>query len=346
MIPIESLLAPVRDDAPCGDDPSMSGVLFELETAIQGKPETQFSAGEEPDWRQLENRILEVAETTRDLRVGCLLTATLLRTRGLEGLGEGVKLILGYLERFWPTVFPALDPADNNDPVERINAVSSLSASLGTEGDLLRVIAGLRSVTLLSAPRAGRFTLLHYLHLKGHAAWPESAGAAPTSGLLEAAVTEVGPEAAGQTGRAAAAIVADLEAIEALFKREAGAAFFPTLAPLRKELQAIVTWLGTGETETAVAPAEAGAPAGAAGAPATGFSGAVRTRDEVVKAIDAIIAYYRSNEPSSPVPFLLTRVRRVVRMDFMELIKELTPEAIDRILTLTGPIPTDTDDKS
>jgi type VI secretion system protein ImpA len=161
-------------------------------------------------------------------------------------------------------------------------------------------------------------------------------------------VREVGPEAVGETGRTAAAIVADLEAIEALFKREAGPAFFPTLAPLRKDLQMIVSWLGTGAVAEVEEAPVAGGGSGGAGtaAPTTGFSGAVRSRDEVVKALDAIIAYYRSNEPSSPVPFLLTRVRRVARMDFMELIKELTPEAIDRILTLTGPIPTDTDGKS
>jgi type VI secretion system protein ImpA len=327
----------------------MTGVLFELETAIQGKPETQFAPAEEPDWRQLEGRILEVAEGTRDLRVGCLLSATLLRTRGLAGLGEGVKLLLGYLERFWPTVYPQLDASDNDDPVERINAMTSLAAPLGTEGDLLRVIRGLRGTTLVAAPRAGRFTLEHYLHVKGLVPWPESAGQAPTSGLLDAAVREAGVEAVAATGRTAAAIVADLEAIEALFKKEAGAGSFPTLLPLRKELQQIVAWLGTGKEEPA-APVAEGEPAApgttAVAASAAGFSGAVRSRDEVVKALDAIIAYYRTNEPSSPVPYLLNRVRRVVRMDFMELIKELTPEAIDRILTLTGPVPTDTDGNS
>ena len=115
MISIEDLLAPVRVEAPCGDDPWATAVLSELETLIAGNPETQFSKAEDPDWSALRARTLEVAATTKDLRVASILTATLLRSEGLAGFRAGVQLIRGYTEQFWPAVFPLLDAARRKD---------------------------------------------------------------------------------------------------------------------------------------------------------------------------------------------------------------------------------------
>jgi len=351
MSSIDSLLAPVRDDAPCGDDPSSSGALYELETAIQGKPETQFSPAEEPDWKELEGRVREVAATTKDLRVAALLTAALLRTRGLEGLRDGFKLIRGYLETFWEEAYPRLDASDNNDPTERINALTSLAAPIATDGDLLKILVGLRKAPMISVPRAGVFTLEHYLHVKGLIAWPETAGQAPTSGLLDGAVKEAGEEVVTKLATATSDILAELAEIEAIFKQKAGPSQFPTFDPLRKELKLLAAWLplprkpdDAGADSAAAGAAGGGVAGGGAGGPSIG--GVVRSRDDVIKALDAIMAYYHAYEPSSPAPFLLQRVKRIVQMNFMELITELTPETMDRIIMLTGPLQNSSEPKS
>src|SRR5688572_22264244 len=144
MIPLERLLAPVSEESPTGNDASSDGLLLELETLIQGKPETQFAAAEEPNWHTASARCLEAAAKTRDLRVGAILSAVLLRTEGLSGLHSGLKLIHGYLAQYWPSVHPCLDEADGNDPQERVNALNNLAAPVGTDGDLLRVLEVLR----------------------------------------------------------------------------------------------------------------------------------------------------------------------------------------------------------
>src|SRR5688500_5814337 len=115
MIPLEQLLSPVSADSPTGPDASSNGLLLELETLVQGKPETQFSSAEEPNWRAAAARCLEVAALTHDLRVGAILAMVLLRTEGLPGLHQGLQLLRGYLERFWPTVHPRLDANEGND---------------------------------------------------------------------------------------------------------------------------------------------------------------------------------------------------------------------------------------
>jgi type VI secretion system protein ImpA len=84
---------------------------------------------------------------------------------------------------------------------------------------------------------------------------------------------------------------------------------------------------GEGEAATDAAaadpaPAEAGAGDGA-GAAATAFT--ARTRQDAVALLDAIGAYYRHAEPSSPVPFLTERARDLAGRDFLSLLKDLLP---------------------
>jgi type VI secretion system protein ImpA len=56
----------------------------------------------------------------------------------------------------------------------------------------------------------------------------------------------------------------------------------------------------------------------------------------VIRLIDKICDYYRDNEPSSPVPLLLKRARRVVTMDFLELLRELVPSGLQEAEMIGG----------
>src|SRR5215469_10827371 len=117
----DDLLKPISGDAPCGVDLSYDVRLQELETLVRGKPETQFSAAEPPDWKQLRTRCMELFEESKDLRVALTLCVALLQLQGLAGFREGLSLIEGFLKQYWPTFHPQLDPADDNDPLQRMN---------------------------------------------------------------------------------------------------------------------------------------------------------------------------------------------------------------------------------
>lgn len=87
------------------------------------------------------------------------------------------------------------------------------------------------------------------------------------------------------------------------------------------------------EREDADADAGDGAsgPASSAGPAAARkrFSGDTpQSRAEVQIAIDAIVRYYTENEPTSPVPLMLRRVRNWVEMDFYALLEEISPETV------------------
>ena len=62
----------------------------------------------------------------------------------------------------------------------------------------------------------------------------------------------------------------------------------------------------------------------------------VSTRDDVVAMLDKIISYYEQHEPSSPVPLLMQRAKRLVTMNFLELMKDLADKGLPQVEAITG----------
>lgn len=46
--------------------------------------------------------------------------------------------------------------------------------------------------------------------------------------------------------------------------------------------------------------------------------------------------YYAKHEPSSPLPILLKRAKRLVGADFMEIIKDLAPDGAANVRLIGG----------
>lgn len=63
----------------------------------------------------------------------------------------------------------------------------------------------------------------------------------------------------------------------------------------------------------------------------------VQNRADVVTALDAIIRYYVENEPSSPVPLMLRRVRGWVNKEFLDVMKDILPATGDELAKLLVP---------
>ena len=65
----------------------------------------------------------------------------------------------------------------------------------------------------------------------------------------------------------------------------------------------------------------------AVGEPAGALPARLDSREDVLRALDLVIDYYRRREPGSAVPLLIERARRMVPMTFMEAIGDLAPDA-------------------
>jgi len=87
--------------------------------------------------------------------------------------------------------------------------------------------------------------------------------------------------------------------------------------------------------ERAPLAGSADAAANDAGAPAKGngavhaVPGSVQSRDDAVRMLEALADYFRRTEPSSPVPLLLDRARRMINQSFLDILSDLVPTSVD-----------------
>ena len=56
----------------------------------------------------------------------------------------------------------------------------------------------------------------------------------------------------------------------------------------------------------------------------------------MIRALERISDYFRQHEPSSPVPLLLDRAKRLVAKDFVEILRDLTPTGVAEALLIGG----------
>jgi type VI secretion system protein ImpA len=350
MSPIdtESLLAPVSEEAPCGEDLSYDPAYVELERTAQGTPEQRMGdsvvPAQEPNWREVREQCTDLLGRSKDLRLVLHLTLALLRLEGLAGLRDGLALLQGLLERFWGELHPRLDPEDDNDPTERMNIVASLSPSAGVYQDPMQFLRRVREAPLCASRSLGQFSLRDIMVATGEApAEPDSP--VPELSVIEAAFADTDVDELHAVAQAVEQAAGHIESIDALLTEQVGAGSAPDLGGILQVLGQVRKHVQNGLARHGVTqPAAAGpAPAAAeasAGAPAGGAAparpGEIRSPQDVVLALDSICQYYERHEPSSPVPLLVARARRLVSKSFIDIVRDLTPEAMQKVELLGG----------
>lgn len=337
MITATELLQPIAPDKPCGEDISDDPLYLELETMVRGKEETQFSPAEPPNWKKIRERCLELWKRSKHLRVAATLTVAELEMEGLNGFREGLALMNGMIQTYWGPLYPSLSEAEGNDPTERVNIVASLSAPLGTYMDPLRVLERLRNCPLANSPRLGRFSAADIHGSKAGKTGPDGKPP-PTEAQLAAAFADTKPEELAQTLKQLEGMEALVGEIENGLTSAVGVNQAVSLEVLKKELKALSGLLPNSAPSQGADGAEQALVPGASGA-AVPIKGEIQSRQDVLTMLDKICVYYRRHEPSSPVPFLLTRAKRLAEKDFMAIINDLSPEALDSIQKITGEKP-------
>jgi type VI secretion system protein ImpA len=343
MINAEELLKPIPGEKPCGEDLSYDPGIQELETLMKGKPETQFSAAEEPDWKTLRERCLELWGRSKDLRVATTLSLASLKMDGLPAFRESLALLKGMLDGYWDTFYPLLDPADNNDPTQRVNLIASLATPLATYGDPMRMLERLRQAPLTDSRQLGRFSLSDIAASETGTAGPD--GKPPIAATqIEAAFRDTDPEMLKKLSQSVADSIQLVKDIDTFLTNKIGADKSADLTELPKQLQEIQKRLapytgGAAGDGAPAAEAEGTAPGAAPAAAGKAITGEVQSRKDVIRMLDKICEYYKRHEPSSPVPYILQRAQRWAEMDFMAIIGDLTPDSVGEIQKVTGDKP-------
>jgi type VI secretion system protein ImpA len=331
IIDTDSLLAAISDSDPTGPNLEYDPAFAALERAVQGKPEQQIgdaiAPGEPPDWNVVQEQALALLGRSKDLRVACHLVRALLNKHAFEGLGEGLAYLAALLERYWPTLHPQLDPEDNNDPAIRINTLAALCDASS--------LAAVRSVPLLRSRAFGPITLRDIAVASGEAQPAADAPVVETS-TIEGAMLDADQGALESTLQALRKATNNIRAVDTIFETNA-AGQGPDLVALVRLLQQAAKPLEQHFERARAAGDGAGGDASAPGA-AGGqrLSGQINSREDVLLAIDKICSYYERHEPSSPLPLLLQRCKRLASKNFIDIVRDMVPDGVAQIEIIAG----------
>jgi type VI secretion system protein ImpA len=343
VIDLNAILTPVVPDDPCGADLEYDPAFAALDRDAQGKPEQQIGStvvpASEPDWKSVQKQSLDLLSRTKDLRVGAHLTKALLHTSGWPGFAQGLAVLRGFVEHYWEGVHPRLDPTDDNDPTMRVNILASLSDGV--------VLADVRTTPLIASRALGRFSLREIEIAAGDAP-PPATGDAPTTATIEGAVLDCDLATLEATTIGVKAALDAIVGIEATVGEKVDAGSSLNLGKLTALVKKAANFMTARLAQRTGTVAEAGAADGAGvdGVPSTGggggsvarISGEISSREDVIRMLDKISAYYSKYEPSSPVPLFMERCKRLVTMNFLDIVKDLVPDAMTQVNVLRGPV--------
>jgi type VI secretion system protein ImpA len=320
------LLEPISADQPCGEDLEDTQLLASFDAFRLFGQTTPLSA--ETDWRDIRDRSLEALGKSKDFRLLCHLGAAVLRTDGLEAFAATAAAASTWLETWWGEVYPKVD----EDAILRRNALNGLA-------DRMAIVDGLRRTPILVHRQLGSFSIRDIEIATGQQAPTEADTTPPDAAQLNAMLAASSVEELTSLRGKLEGCLTALKGIEAKMRSEAGSDgapdFSALLAPLGRTTTLVVSHLDTRM------PAASGAD-GANGQAVDGAAGGlvavgnIRTRDDAVRALDAVATFFKNNEPASPVPLFIERAKRLVGKDFLSVLEDIVPDALAQAKSAGG----------
>ena len=331
MIP-DSWLTEIAPDAPCGPDLEYDQDFLALERATQGKPEQQYGdkvfPAEEPVWANVLALASALMDRTRDVRVVQHLGRALTHTQGLPGTVEAMRLMQALLDRFWDHVHPALVIDGEVDPMLRMNALAALT-------DRAKLVRDIRAADFLRTP-AIAFTVRDVECILDQNVGKTDTGLGPDQ--LRAAISDaIAADAAALSE--AASMASAFDDIRGTLLKHLEPSLLPDFEPLTALIKPIAKTVE--DVRASATAATASGAAGAAGSADAGGNGSIavgdlRSREDALRALDRVCDFLHRNEPTNPAPLLIRRAQRIMTMPFMDIIRELAPEATQQVETITG----------
>ena len=329
------LLDEISPDSPCGENLEEDAVFLQLEDEARFVEERQMGdtilPAEEPDWKVVRNISLELLEKTKDIQIAMHLTTALIRADGFRGLDQGLTLMNEWLRKYWDTVYPVQDPEDDT-PILRINTLNSLN-------DYALIRKPLNFIPLTQTP-LGNYCWQDIEIAEGKKLPPKE-GELPEMPIIDAAFNETDLDSLKSLEKTIKHAEEQAKGIIDIVIEKADAINAPDFLALTNLLQGIhkfidekiryredLEGISNGDAEGGVIPSGS--------ENIKRKRAGITSREDVMKAIDEICNYFDRNEPSSPVPLVLRRAKKMVTMDFMEILRDMTPEGVGQAETICG----------
>lgn len=324
-------LAALEGEHPCGPDLEYDPEFLEMEALVRGKKEQQFGdtlvAAEGPAWKSLLERCESLNLRTRDLRVLVNQTRSLVALQGMPGAANGFGLLRGVVEELWDNLHPKLDADDDNDPTMRLNSFAPLTG-------VFDGLPELRSATWITA--------------KGIACTVRQALGCLTPGESNANDTAISQsELHSMVQEAAKADAlnharAALDTISALgnaLNEQVGSHRAPDFRPITSLLKPLADFFDRATAGSVTSANDGSNPNSDLTSSPTGVgmpTGSIRSRNDAIDVLERVCQYLEMNEPSNPAPLLIRRAQRLLNMNFLDIVKDMAPEALANIENIAG----------
>jgi len=337
------------------DDSSFQNFFFESEGTPERFDGQNTVPAEPPEWRTVKKQALSYLEKTRDLKLISILAQSVLNTEGIVKFEQCLNGLAQLVDEYWNEVFPSLDE-DDGDPLERISALGHLS-------DNTFIVSVLKNTPIAQSKVFGKVTL-RAIERATDSSISKGSGDLDIS-QINAVFKENDDEEITLMFSAIERCVVHLKSLNNTFIAKAGNDYNVNFDNTIKTLSHIAASI---EKYGNVKIVETIEPQGDEPTPSTTSTGEnkvtsntqnsqnglsfqdgnfkLSSREDVEHCFDLICAYYTEYEPSSPIPVLINRSKKLVHMDFMDIVKEIMPDALDQITKLGGIVEQDSQQES
>jgi len=320
VVQLAELAEPIAVGNACGSALDDTQALAALEAyRVFGRIK---AAGDEPDWRAIRAASLDALADSKDLRVLAHLAAATLRSDALPDALRVILLADTWLAQYWAEVYPRLD----DDAIARRNALMFFADRLG-------IVDPLRRMAVVKDARLGSFSVRDFEIANSLLAATDADAKPISTDLIKSVLSAADPRALTDLSDLALAAASALQRIESvMLERGGGSNAVPKLDALLQVLQRMQQMLAP----YVLQPAEPAASDVGESAPKAQEVGTIASRQDVLRALDAVMSYYRINEPGSLVPMIAERAKRLVSMSFFEALAEVAPEVLDPVKKAVG----------
>lgn len=340
MVDFERFVEPIAGEFPCGPDCEYDNEFLALSQAVVGKPEQQFGdtviPAVPPDWRQVDTMAQSLLTRTKDLRIVAWLTLANTQLNGLSAFAGGLKLMVTLCERYWDEVHPRIEVDGDTDPYLRMNAISAFTGGSEFSGED-QILQALRGSVLTKAPVS-----LTYRDLE--LSFSKTPDATYSLVQLESILNDA--VAAGNTNvLLVQAAWQSYQALRKLVDERVTTGDAPDMERLGMVLKPVAEGIERMNSSSSAHGADGGndeasengvSEAGAIGVSRGGISGQVSSREDARRALERVCEYLERHEPSNPASLFARRAQRMLDMSFLDIMRELSPDSMNQLETLTG----------
>jgi type VI secretion system protein ImpA len=366
---LEPLLQPISPEAPSGRSLRFEPLYQRIREARReddaSLPQGVWQAPlKRADWVQVAELSQQaLTRESKDLQLSVWLTEAWLMQQGFTGLRWGLRLSTALLERFWDTLWPALEGDDTEARLAPLKWLDDrLALALGkvplfkppVPGAVTYVYADWQQV-LLGERQAGTRARSDAANEADET--PDGTTPAPvTRARFLAAAAQMPAPALATLARQLTDALASASALEQVLDARLG----HTSLALRRgrsllgDIQQLLTLLRGGASVERPAEEPEAAPPGPEASPDARAApelqvpptppgpgplpGTIQGRAEAYQLLGLAADYLLRTEPHSPVPYLVKRALVWGRMSLDELLRELVPDdsSVRTIHTLLG----------